>query len=199
MLTIGLTGGIACGKTTVAQFFAELNITIIDADLIAREVVKPGEPALQAIQQHFGDNIVNNQGELNRDKLRQKIFAEEATKRWLEQLLHPLIRQRMQAQIFEARSPYCIVVIPLLIENLPHPLVDRILVVDCDEQQQRQRLIQRDQISASLADTILKQQAQRQQRLQCADDIIHNRGDLIALEQKTLRLHQKFLTMAKHA
>lgn len=174
MLKIGLTGGIASGKTLVSDQFTKLGAKVIDADVVAREVIKPGSDALKQIHARFGDDILNPDGSLNRKQLRHTIFTETDDRRWLEQLLHPLIRDQMAAEISASQAPYCILVIPLLIENLPNSLVDRILVVDCDEQQQIDRLMARDHISEPQAEAILNAQISRSERLAAADDIIHN-------------------------
>lgn len=195
MLTIGLTGGMGSGKSTVANFFAELGIDIIDADQIARELVLPTTPAWTAIVAHFGENILNSDNTLQRQKLRDIVFQQVERRVWLEQLLHPLIRQRMQQLIATASSAYVIAVIPLLMENLPNPLVQRILLVDAPEALQIQRVIVRDQLSANEIKQTLAAQMTRQQRLQLADDVIENHSDLNDLKQQVLALHQKYLQM----
>lgn len=195
MLTIGLTGGIGSGKSTVANYFAELGITIIDADLIAREVVVPDSPALQNISQHFGKEILNPNGELDRKKLRDIIFADTQQRDWLENLLHPLIRQVIKQRLLTATSPYCVVVIPLLLEKNMQDWVDRILVVDATEQLQKTRLQQRDQLTAQQIDTMLATQLTRQQRLTAAHDTINNDGDRDALHAQVTALHKKYLAL----
>lgn len=174
MLVIGLTGGIGSGKSTVAQLFADLGVPIIDTDQLAREVVKPGSTALLKIVEHFGSDIVDDKGNLNRQKLRQQIFADNNKRVWLEQLLHPLIRAETQNQLSKIDAPYCIVVIPLLVENLPYPNIDRILVVDISEENALLRASKRDQSSPEQIKAIMQSQASREQRLAAADDIIDN-------------------------
>ncbi len=147
---IGLTGGIGSGKTTIANMFAELGVDVIDADIIARQVVEPNTPALIAIQQRFGADMIAVDGQLNRSLLRTKVFNNEEDKSWLNNLLHPLIRQQMQSQTLAAQSPYCLLVVPLLIENNLTAMVNRVLVIDVDEQTQLQRASQRDNNSTQL-------------------------------------------------
>lgn len=198
MLIIGLTGGIGSGKTTVANYFAELGITIIDADIVAREVVKPNKFAYEKIIEYFGTNILSANQEIDRKKLREIIFSDANAKAWLEQLLHPLIRQEMNSQIKNAESPYIIMVIPLLVESLePNPLVNRILVVDAPESIQVQRTSQRDSILSEQVQAIMNTQATREQRLMKADDIIVNDGDLNSLYEQVKSLHEQYLLLAR--
>ncbi|MBN7818248.1 dephospho-CoA kinase [Bowmanella yangjiangensis] len=195
-LVIGLTGGIGSGKTKVSDLFADLGIDIVDADLLAREVVEPGTPALKEITEHFGAEILQADGQLDRRALRERIFANPQEKSWLNSLLHPLIRQLMQTRSRQAKSPYCILAIPLLVENQLHQLVDRILVVDVKESIQCSRVVARDQVSEAQAEAILASQASRQQRLAAADDIIDNSGQVEALIPQVNKLHQQYLTLA---
>lgn len=194
-LVIGLTGGIASGKTTVAELFAEQGITIIDTDIIAREVVMPGTKAHTAIVEQFGSDILQVDQQLDRQQLRQQIFADANAKQWLEDLLHPLIREQSATAIAASHSAYAILAIPLLYETWPNPLINRVLVVDCDIEQQRQRLLKRDTISPELAEQMLAQQATREQRLSIADDVITNDGSLDELAVAVLELHKKYLAM----
>ena len=196
MLVIGLTGGIGSGKSTVSQLFADRGVPIIDADAVARDVVAPGTQALQQIIDKFGPELVNADGQLNRSRLREIIFADPHHRHWLEALLHPLIRTDISAQIDALAYPYCIVVIPLLIESQPNDRIQRILVVDCPEQLQLERTAARDNTSLSNAKMILTQQASRQQRLAAADDVIKNDQDLSHLEQQVEKLHQHYLQLA---
>ncbi|MGY3868291.1 dephospho-CoA kinase [Aeromonas crassostreae] len=197
MYVVAITGGIGSGKTTVANQFAELGITIIDADVIAREVVEPGMPALAAIRQHFGASVLDEEGRLDRRRLRERVFSDPDAKGWLNALLHPLIRQEMQRQCAAARSPYCLLVVPLLVENRLTAMADRVLVVDVDEETQITRTCRRDGVSREQAKAIVAAQASRMARLAAADDIIENRdGAPEALRARILALHQTYLAFA---
>jgi dephospho-CoA kinase len=197
MLIIGLTGGIGSGKSTVATLFAQLGITIIDADVVARDVVKPGEEAFIKIHHRFGDTIIDSNNHIDRKRLRDIIFTQPNERLWLEKLLHPLIINDMQRQIVHVQSLYCIVVIPLLIEaTQPNELVHRILVVDASENIQIQRTQQRDGYTINEIKAILAIQASRTQRLLLADDVIHNDGDIKELRQQVQHLHNKYLELA---
>ena len=178
---VGLTGGIGSGKTTVTDIFQQLGIDIIDADIAARIVVEPESSALQAISKRFGADYIDHQGQLNRAKLRSRIFTVDEDKTWLNNLLHPLIRQEILRQISQAKSHYCILVAPLLLENKLDKLVNRVLVVDVDEATQISRTIARDPSSAEEVKRIIASQMPREQRLSLADDVINNHN--ISLEQ----------------
>jgi dephospho-CoA kinase len=195
MLVIGLTGGIGSGKSTVAQLFEKKGIKIIDTDAIARETTQPGHEALKKIAAHFGENILLPDGSLNRKLLRTIIFSDVNQKLWLEQLLHPLIRIEMQQQVESAQSPYCIVIIPLLFETKPNPIINRILVVDVSEEQQIERTQKRDHCSLEEVKAILASQATREFRLANAMDIIYNNGSLEDLEKEVDKLHQLYLSL----
>jgi dephospho-CoA kinase len=198
MLIVGLTGGIGSGKSTVAAHFVAMGVTCIDADQIARDVVQLGEPALVSLVQHFGNIIINADGSLNRRVLREKIFADPAARTWVNNLLHPLIRQKMLQQCHASNGPYCILMVPLLFENNLQSLVHRTLVVDVDENTQIRRTMQRDQTTEAQVKAILNAQCSRQHRLDLADDIINN-SDGITIEQREQqinRLHQKYLQLA---
>lgn len=194
--TVALTGGIGSGKSTIAEYFAASGVDIIDADVIAREVVEPGTPALQAIIARYGDAIVNEQGALHRSRLRDIIFATPDEKRWLDALLHPLINARTQQLKAQAVSPYVLWVVPLLVENQLQRQADRVLVVDTDEETQLKRTLQRDNVSLDQAKRILAAQATRQQRLACADDIIDNSGAPENALPQVAQLHQLYLKLA---
>lgn len=193
---MALTGGIGSGKSTIAEYFAASGVDIIDADVIAREVVEPGTPALQAIIARYGDAIVNEQGALHRSRLREIIFATPDEKRWLDALLHPLINARTQQLKAQAVSPYVLWVVPLLVENQLQRQADRVLVVDTDEETQLKRTLQRDNVSLDQAKRILAAQATRQQRLACADDIIDNSGAPENALPQVAQLHQLYLKLA---
>jgi len=194
--TVALTGGIGSGKSTIAEYFAASGVDIIDADVIAREVVEPGTPALQAIIARYGDAVVNEQGALHRSRLRDIIFATPDEKRWLDALLHPLINARTQQLKAQAVSPYVLWVVPLLVENQLQRQADRVLVVDTDEETQLKRTLQRDNVSLDQAKRILAAQATRQQRLACADDIIDNSGAPENALPQVAQLHQLYLKLA---
>ena len=194
--TIALTGGIGSGKSSIARQFAAFGVNIIDADLIAREVVEPGTSALQAIAARYGAAILTEQGSLDRARLRDIIFQTPEEKNWLNALLHPLINARTQQLIAEASSPYVLWVVPLLVENQLQHQADRVLVIDVDEATQIARTRQRDQISLAQAQRILAAQATRQQRLACADDIIDNSGEPEDALPQVAELHQRYLRLA---
>lgn len=196
MLVIGLTGGIGSGKTTVANLFAELDVPIIDTDVIAREVTQPGQPALAEIEKHFGADILQADGTLNRAKLREIIFNHVNERHWLENLLHPRIRKNMEAQIHALSSPYCIAVIPLLLEVEFYSMVNRILVVDASQQAQIERVMQRDKVPHSQVESILKNQASRQDRVARAHDVITNDGRIEDLKAQVDALNKKYLDLA---
>nr|WP_246871119.1 dephospho-CoA kinase [Pantoea ananatis] len=191
-----MTGGIGSGKSTIAGYFAASGVDIIDADVIAREVVEPGTPALQAIIERYGDAILTEQGTLQRSRLREIIFATPDEKNWLNALLHPLINARTQQLKAQAASPYVLWVVPLLVENRLQRQADRVLVVDTDEETQLRRTLQRDNVSLEQAKRILAAQATRQQRLDCADDIIDNSGAPEKALPQVAKLHQLYLKLA---
>jgi len=197
MYVVGLTGGVGSGKSTVAAHFAKLGIQIINADVLAREVVAVGSHALSAIAEHFGSNILSNDGKLNRAKLRQLVFANEEERLWLERLLHPLIANLMQKRIAECQSEYCILESPLLLETTQHSLVDRILVIDVSETTQLQRTLQRDNSDEKTIRAIMAAQMLREERLQRADDVIANDNSLTLLEPQVERLHNIYIELAR--
>lgn len=197
-LIIGLTGGIGSGKTTVTNIFAELGIDIIDADIVARLVVEPGSKALDKIEKYFGTDFITQQGQLDRPKLRSRIFSSTTDKDWLNSLLHPIIRQTILQQIDQAKSCYCILVAPLLLENQLNKLVNRVLVVDVDESTQITRTIARDTSSREEVQRIIASQMSREQRLKHADDIICNRDtDLETVRKKVLKLDHHYRSLSK--
>lgn len=190
MLIIGLTGGIGAGKSTVANLFAERGVPIIDADVIARELVLPKQPALMKIVNHFGPSILSSDGMLNRAQLRQIIFTDMKEREWLEKLLHPLIKKAIQAQIKRLTAPYCIAVIPLLFEVKPYPFINRILVVDATREIQRQRVDARDH--SHELEAIINAQLSREQKLARADDVITNNGTIADLIPQIDKLHSVY-------
>ncbi|WP_303806940.1 dephospho-CoA kinase [Aeromonas rivipollensis] len=197
MYVVAITGGIGSGKTTVANQFAALGIEVVDADLIAREVVEPGTPALTAIASHFGPGILDQQGRLDRRVLRERIFSDPAAKSWLNALLHPIIRSEMLRQCAAASSPYCLLVVPLLVENRLTSLADRVLVIDVDEATQIERTCRRDGVSLEQAQAILASQASRSERLAMADDVLDNQsGTTETIRERILALHETYLAFA---
>jgi dephospho-CoA kinase len=194
---VGLTGGIGSGKTTVANIFHELGVQSVDADLVAREVVMPGEPALDAIVQHFGQAILHPDGQLDRAALRARIFADEAEKQWLNQLLHPQIRQRLLQQLQSCTTSYALLIAPLLLENKLQIYTDRVLVVDIPEDLQLSRTVQRDQVTAEQVRNILSSQLARAERLAQADDILLNTIPVSELKPQIQQLHLSYQQFAK--
>ncbi|OBX04767.1 dephospho-CoA kinase [Gallibacterium genomosp. 3] len=198
---VGLTGGIGCGKSTIASLFADLGVPIVDADIVARQVVEKGSPLLAKIAQHFGQEILLATGELDRAALRQRVFADPQEKAWLNQLLHPAIREEMLRQLKQTTAPYVLWVVPLLLENHLETYCDRILVIDVSEETQIQRAMQRDQNSAALIRKIMQSQVSRQQRLAKADDVISNElpleKNLAYLKAEVQKLHQHYLSLSQ--
>ncbi|PKM27989.1 MAG: dephospho-CoA kinase [Gammaproteobacteria bacterium HGW-Gammaproteobacteria-11] len=192
---LGLTGGIGSGKTAVADRFASLGVHVVDADQAARWVVEPGRPALQQIVERFGEEVLLQSGELDRAGLRQKVFADPAERQWLEKLLHPLIRAEVARHLALAESPYAIMVSPLLVESGQYRQVGRVLVVDVPESLQIARTTARDQASEEQVRAILNAQAQREERLKHADDVLVNDRDLSWLAAEVERLHRFYLTL----
>ena len=193
MFTVGLTGGIGSGKSEVSRRFEALGITVADADLIARSVVKPGQPALDKISQHFGGVILLPNGGLDRAKLRQIIFGDSRQKLWLEQLLHPLIAAEIDDQLNNAASPYSILSSPLLLESQQWQRVARILVVDTPVATQVKRSCARDSNNEAQIHAIINSQIKRQDRLQRADDVVDNHGNIDALQPQVELLHRQYL------
>ena len=198
---VGLTGGIGSGKSTVANLFAELGVPVVDADIVARQVVEKGSPLLTQITAHFGIQVLTETGELNRAVLRNLIFHNETEKNWLNALLHPAIREEMLAQLERQTAPYVLFVVPLLIENKLNTLCDRVLVIDVKPETQLARASQRDKNNIQLIQQIMNAQVSRDTRLQYADDIINNDDELVekgnVLRQNVLKLHRTYLRLAK--
>lgn len=193
-LKVGLTGGIACGKTTVSNLFAQLGIPIIDADTIVHALVAPGQPALELISQTFGAEILLPNGQLNRTQLRQRIFADAKQRQSLEAILHPRVFQVMQQQLDQLSNvSYCLLSIPLLLETQRLDLVDRILVIDCPPHLQRQRLMEQRGLSSPEIEAIVSVQVSREVRLAIANDVIYNESSLAKLHQQVSKLHQQYL------
>jgi dephospho-CoA kinase len=197
MFIVGLTGGIGSGKTAVSDRFSAKGITIVDADLCSRVVVEPGKPALKTIIEHFGKEIATSEGTLDRAALRQRVFSNPEEKKWLESLLHPLIAEQVWRELEAAKTPYVMLVSPLLVESRQNLICDRVLVVDVPEETQIARTTVRDNNSAEQVGNIIKTQASRTQRLQLATDVIENIHGLDYLDQQVELLHQQFLELAR--
>lgn len=196
---LGITGGIGSGKSAATQWFESQGISIVDADIVAREVVEPGQPALQAIQQAFGDWVLLEDGNLDRRALREHIFQFPEARQTLEKITHPAIRQSIIQQLQQAESPYVILVSPLLFETNQHQLTHHTLLVDADEQTQLQRASQRDGQSEEQIRKIIAAQMPRTQKQQLANDIVINDGLLEHLHQQLKPLHLSYLQRAEHA
>ncbi|MGI9948156.1 MULTISPECIES: dephospho-CoA kinase [Vibrio] len=195
---IGLTGGIASGKTTVANLFKQqFKIDVVDADIVAREVVEPGSTGLNAIIEHFGIDIVREDQSLDRAKLREQIFSNPEEKAWLNALLHPMIREKMIEDLEQVESEYALLVVPLLIENKLDSLCDRVLVVDVEPETQIARTVKRDNVSEDQARAILASQATQAQRLAIANDVVRNNPNDPDLLLQITDLHEKYLAMCK--
>lgn len=193
---IGLTGGIGSGKSAAAEIFSELGVPLVDADIIARELVEPGQAALTEIIAAFGQEILDSQGSLDRARLRRLIFSDKPHRLRLEAILHPQILREMDCRTARLTAPYCVLVIPLLMETDQKNLVNRILVIDVAEEVQRRRLKTRDGFSDAEINAILGAQSTRAARLAAADDIIENNADLAALHRQVKHYHQKYLDLA---
>jgi dephospho-CoA kinase len=195
-LVVGLTGGIASGKSLVGAMFVKLGAALIDTDQVARDVVAPGEPGLAAVANEFGPAVLNASGELNRPALRSLVFADGAKRQRLEAILHPLIRSRTRAKLAALEAPYALVAVPLLVETSFGELVDRVLVVDCPESLQLERLIKRDAIPKAEALAMVRAQVDRATRLKAAHDVIDNSGTAEATRRQVDLLHRRYLDLA---
>ncbi len=195
---IGLTGGIASGKSTIANMFAELGASIIDTDVIAREVVRAGEPAIDEIRERFGDIVIDDTGNLDRAALRKLVFSNDGARLDLESILHPRIGAETRRQADAVSGPYQIIVVPLLVGSPLLQFVDRVLVVDCDEETQVQRLLARDAETTEQAHRMIAAQANREARLAIADDVISNDQDLENSLQQIVLLDRKYRDLARH-
>ena len=192
-MIIGLTGGIGSGKTAVSDIFASQGIDIVDADLASRVVVEKGKPALDKISKHFGVEILSENGELNRAKLREIIFKAPEERQWLESLLHPIIAEQIRYELDSSKSPYCILVSPLLLETEQKDFCDSLLIVDVPEKFQVQRTALRDNVPEEQVESIMATQIDRAKRLSLADKIIVNDGTLEDLKKKVMDRHLKYL------
>ncbi len=196
MYTVALTGGIASGKTAVSDMFAEIGVSIVDTDLISREVVMPGSEGIAAIVSAFGSSILESNGSLNRRKLREIVFADKDSLQTLEEITHPLIEKRAKQLIDSANGDFCILVVPLLLNSQMRQWADRILVVDVNEELQLQRFLERDCETVEQAQAIITTQASRQQLLDIADDVIINDAGLEKLRKQVQNLHNIYIQAA---
>ncbi len=197
MLKIGLTGGIGSGKSTIARLFNQTyDIPVIDADIIAHQLVEPGQPALELLVDSFGKQIIDTNGVLNRKTLRDMVFTDPSKKKKLENLLHPLIYQKMQSEFDQQNSAYCLLCIPLLIETKQVAFVDRVLVIDCSVETQIERVKQRDKLTTDCILSIISTQAPREQRLKIANDIIDNSNSNTQLAEQVKKLHNQYLLLS---
>lgn len=198
MFSVGLTGGIASGKTTISDLFAKLQVPVVDTDVISRKLLEPGELAYDQVRGHFGASILNAEDKIDRARLREIVFDNHSEKSWLETMLHPLIFQRSHdAIVANADADYVLVVIPLLFETNFQALVDRILVVDCPAALQIERLVRRDRINKALAQKMLSQQLQNSERIARAHDIIDNRTADADLATQVKSLHNRYLELSR--
>jgi dephospho-CoA kinase len=195
-LVVALTGGVAAGKSAVTRRFEALGVPVHDADVAAREVIAPGSEGLAEVVSAFGADVLDERGQLDRPSMRRRVFADPAARRRLEAIIHPRVRAWLRERALTDSTPYCLLAIPLLAENITeYRWVDRVLVVDVPESVQLARLIARDGVDETLARRMIEQQASRADRLALADDVIDNRGDESALDQAVAELHQRYLTL----
>lgn len=196
MLKVGLTGGIGCGKSTVARIFADLNVPVLDADQVAHSLVEKGQPALAQIQQAFGAAILNPDGSLNRKSLRELVFSDIRQKQKLESILHPLVYKTLQTELEQLDAPYCIISIPLLFETAMTHFVDRILVIDCPVETQIERVRIRDNLSIERIQSIIDNQVSRAFRKTKADDLIDNSSTDYRLAEQVKKLHNLYISLS---
>lgn len=199
VFTVGLTGGIGSGKTTISDLFAELGVEVIDTDKIARTLTSSPQAAMKEIEAHFGPEVIASDGSLDRDRMRALAFSDPQSRKKLQRILHPLIAEEVQRRLEATTSPYALVVVPLLIESRGYGFASRILVVDCSEEQQIARVIQRSALSREQVLAIMATQASRDDRLAVADDVIRNDGEINALRGQVQRLHDQYLAFARSA
>ncbi len=199
MFVVGVTGGIGSGKSAATDILSQLGVTVVDADIVAREVVEPGEPALQAIKQHFGSEVITDNGSLDRPALRKLIFSNNDNREWLEKLLHPIIRKNIIQQLNRSDGDYAVLASPLLLETDQYQLVDHVVVIDVPEEIQLQRTITRDNNSKEQVRAIINAQMTRPERLSKADSVISNNSDLTHLETEISKLHEQLIVLAKQA
>ncbi len=197
MLRIGLTGGIGTGKSSAAAMFAKRGVPVIDADEIAGQLVAPGQPAYDQVVRFFGKEIVSDDGSIDRARLRRRVFDEPRLRHELEAIVHPRVRQQIQRQVRALSAPYCVLVIPLLLEANQQDLVDRVVVIDTGEDAQVQRVAARSSLTEPEIRKIIAAQIGRDARLRYAHEVITNDGDLEQLEEQVERLHQRYLALAR--
>ena len=195
-LSIALTGGIGSGKSSVSSIFEQLGAPVIDADMISQEITSPNMPCFKKIIEEFGSDILTNKGEINRSKLSNTIFNDNSKRIKLEKIIHPEVFKKINAKMLLINYPYCLVVIPLLIETKTMSYFDRVLVIDSDENKQIERVLKRDKISKKLLSNIMETQINRAERLKYADDIIENNGEIKSLNKTVKALHQKYLAIS---
>jgi dephospho-CoA kinase len=196
MLRIGLTGGIASGKSTVSGLFSALGVAIIDTDVIARDVVEPGKPAIEEIRGRFGNSVIDESGSLDRSAMRKLVFLNGEARSALEAILHPKIGAEVRRQSQSVEGTYQIIAVPLLVGSALLQFVDRVLVVDCPESTQLERLLKRDRGTIEEAKRILKAQSSREERLAIADDVVLNDADLVSLHKQVTALHETYQRLA---
>jgi len=194
--TVGLTGGIGSGKSTVSDLFAALGVDIIDTDEISRALTSSGQPALDTIQERFGPDLVAADGALDRVRMRTLAFSDPSARQALQDILHPLIREEVQNRLSSTKGAYSIVVVPLLVESRGYKFADRILVVDCSEEQQVERVMQRSGLAKDQVMAIMRTQSRREERLAAADDVIVNDAGIAELHERVAQLHEMYLTLA---
>ena len=197
MLIIGLTGGIGSGKSSACNFFTQQSIPVIDADIIAHQLVEPDSPALFEIIDIFGANFINSNGQLNRDKLRKEIFSDPHKKQQLEAIIHPRVFEEMQNQLANLNAAYCVLCIPLLLETEATDKVNRVLVIDVNETTQIKRVMARDKLSREQIQSIIDTQINRNDRLRLADDVISNNAQPEDFQQQLTLIHKKYLSISE--
>ncbi|MGD2140014.1 MAG: dephospho-CoA kinase [Burkholderiales bacterium] len=193
---VALTGGIGSGKTTISDLFAEFGVEIIDTDEIARALTGKAQPAVRDIADKFGPEIIDSDGSLNRDRMRELVFSDPQARETLQNILHPLIRAEVQRRLAASTAPYALVVVPLLVESRGYGFANRIVVVDCSEEQQIERVAHRSGLQQEQIREIIASQASRSERLAVANDVIHNDGAISALRSQVQKLHQHYLSLA---
>lgn len=194
---VGLTGGIGCGKSSASEFFSEFGIVVIDTDVISRQLTQPSGLAIDQIRKTFGNTFLASDGSLDREKMRNLVFSDLESKIKLEKILHPLILSEVVRLVKQAQSPYIVVVIPLLLETNDYDnLIDRVLVIDCEEQQQISRTMARNQLSEQFVRAIMESQVARKDRLREADDVIFNGQDIEFLKMQVAHIHSKYMIMS---